>query len=239
MTEWVFQAPEDLRGFFAEVLAAIGLVPPEARARAFGAEDAFQSGCGYGGWVPQGGGRFRLVYFPEGRGERWILLLDEAELRALASGAKRLLTPRIEKVERKAQRWPSGEGLLVWGRTNREAMAAGDREELACALEALRAQGAETPQSFRLWSRMDDLARVVVHGDRCALLVAFPDGTCACTDAGTAGGAPEREARGPGRGRRPLQGPQGTVARVGAGGVGAGGVRADGRAGSAPRGRGL
>ncbi|HEY3445828.1 MAG TPA: hypothetical protein VGK67_05650 [Myxococcales bacterium] len=175
MTEWVFEVPEDLRAFLLEVVEAIDQVPAQERAQAFRAEDAFQSGCGYGG---RDGERFRFVYFPERRGERWILALDEAEIRAFAGGARRLLTPRIEKAERKPQRWPSGEGLLVWGRTSREAMAAGDLQELACALEALRGQGKRSPQVFRLWSRLDDLLRAVVFEDRCALQVAFQDGTC-------------------------------------------------------------
>jgi hypothetical protein len=160
------EVPGDLRSFLAEVAEALDRVPPGEREARFKAEDVFQSGCGYGGRDRAGDGRFRFVYFPEGRGERWILTLDERDVRAFAGGARRLLTPRIEKAERKPQRWPSGEGLLVWGRTSREAMAAGDRAELACALEALRARGAVRPQAFRLWSRMDDLLRAVVHRDR-------------------------------------------------------------------------
>jgi len=190
MTEWVFEVPGDLRSFLAEVAEALDRVPPGEREARFKAEDVFQSGCGYGGRDRAGDGRFRFVYFPEGRGERWILTLDERDVRAFAGGARRLLTPRIEKAERKPQRWPSGEGLLVWGRTSREAMAAGDRAELACALEALRARGAVRPQAFRLWSRMDDLLRAVVHRDRCALAVAVQGGGCVRT-AGAAEAPPD------------------------------------------------
>lgn len=186
MTQWAFEVPHDLRSFFAEVVEALDRLPEGERAQAFRAEDSLQSGCGYGGREP-GGGRLRFVYFPERRGERWVLLLEEREVRAFAGGAKKLLTPRIEKADRRAQRWPSGEGLLVWGGTSREAMAAGNLEELARALEALRSQATSAPQVFRLWSRMDDLMRAVVCRDRCALEVAFQDGTCVRSEGGSGG----------------------------------------------------
>lgn len=175
MTQWLFEVPEDLRAFLAEVVARLDARPA---AGALDAEDALQSGCGYGGRVA-GTDAFRFVYFTEARDERWTLSLTEKEIRAVAAGAQRKVAPRVEPIGHRVRPRPSGEAILQWGASGREAMRVQSAAELAAALEGVRALGERRPQAFRLWSRRDDLLRGVVSGGECALQVVWSDGTYA------------------------------------------------------------
>ncbi|MBI5542837.1 MAG: hypothetical protein HY901_03035 [Deltaproteobacteria bacterium] len=173
MAKRSFEVPDDFRDFLREVVKIL----EGARERSLlDAEDALQSGCGYGGRV-DGCDGYQFVYFSETSRERWTVRLGERQIREIAGG--RLREVPAEVVSTARQRCSgAGEGdtLLLWGQQAHDALVAEDAQGLAEGLDALHRLAQRRPCGFQVWSRFDDLLHGVLFEDECALQVVWSNG---------------------------------------------------------------
>src|SRR5439155_5430222 len=85
------------------------------------ADDALRDDCGYGGRI-DGAIRYRFTYLSGDGVDRWTIVLDELELRAIADGLQIEAEAEHDEVIRTQRRTPTGEPLLIWGAYNDDAL---------------------------------------------------------------------------------------------------------------------
>jgi hypothetical protein len=161
----LFLVPDDFRAFMRAVVA--DLDAPEGKL--VDAEDAFQDPCGYGGRIDTGA--FRFHYLTRDGIHRWITVLSEDEIRAIADGLQIEAEGERSEISRVHPRQPTGEPLLIWGGYNDDALSVRSLDHLVAALEILRVHALEQPRIVRVWSPSDDQLVAAMWRDHCALYV--------------------------------------------------------------------
>ncbi len=128
--------------------------------------EALESACARGGRI-DGTDVFRFVYIGDGD-RRYAIELREQQIRDIATGnLSEVDASPFDETTRTAR----GEPLLVWGEYDEDALRIRTLGDLALALDALRAVGAQIPLAVRLWSPADDQLVSVLNGPDCALYV--------------------------------------------------------------------
>jgi hypothetical protein len=157
-----FPIPDDFRAFMRDVA---GKVDWGDREDLRGSE-ALQHACGRGGLVE--GGTFRFTYLEKDGHGRWEIELSEQQIRDIANG----ILVEVEGVQlAEGTRTARGDALLVWGEYDEDALRTRSTNELAIALDGLRAIGTVQPCLVRLWSTGDDQAVAAFSGPDCAIYV--------------------------------------------------------------------
>ncbi|HEX4423667.1 MAG TPA: hypothetical protein VH165_37410 [Kofleriaceae bacterium] len=134
------------------------------------AEDAFQDDCGYGGRI-DGATKYRFTYLTPDGVHRWVVALDELEIRAIVDGLQIEAEGERFEIVRTRSRQPTGEPLLIWGAYNDDALLVHNLDDLMLSLETLRLYALDKPRIFRVWSSSDDQLVAAVWRDVCALYV--------------------------------------------------------------------
>jgi hypothetical protein len=159
-----FLVPDDFRAFLR---AVVDYLDGPAAGKLLDAEDAFQAACGHGGRIA-GTSSYRFSYLTADGAQRWTIVLEELELRAIVDG---LQIEAEAEVVRTGFRKPSGDPLLVWGAYNDDALIVHSLDDLAAALDTLRLYALDKPRVLRMWSSSDDQLIAAIWGDECALYV--------------------------------------------------------------------
>jgi hypothetical protein len=160
-----FLVPDDFRAFMRSVVADLDA----PNGKLVDAEDAFQDACGYGGRID--GGAYRFHYLTHDGSHRWITVLAEDEIRAIADGLQIEAEGERSEISRTHQRPPAGEPLLIWGGYNDDALSVRNLDDLVAALETLRLHALDEPRIVRIWSPSDDQLVAAIWRDLCALYV--------------------------------------------------------------------
>jgi hypothetical protein len=162
-----FLVPDDFRAFMRVVVAYLDAPGSD---KLLDAEDAFQGECGHGGRV-DGATGYRFTYLTADGVHRWVITLDELEIRAIVDGLQIEAAGERSEVVRTGQRQPTGEPLLIWGAYNDDALIVHRLDDLVVALDTLRVYALDKPRIFRMWSSSDDQLVAAVWRDACALYV--------------------------------------------------------------------
>jgi hypothetical protein len=154
-----FAVPEAFRELMRDVTAQLdwgegALVGP----------DAIKAACGSGGRI-EGTDVFRFVYTADGR--LFEIELREQQIRDIVAGN----LSEIDADQVDGTRVARGEPLLVWGEYDDDALRIRTLGDLALALDALHAIGAQFPLAIRLWNASDDQIVCVMNGIDCAMYV--------------------------------------------------------------------
>jgi hypothetical protein len=134
------------------------------------AEDAFHDECGHGGRI-DGFSKYRFTYLTPDGVHRWVVNVDEAEIRAIVDGLQIEADGERFEVQRTTGRTASGTPLLIWGAYNDDALLIQGLDDLMVALETLRLYALDKPRVLRVWSSSDDQLVAAIWRDVCALYV--------------------------------------------------------------------
>ncbi|HET9620842.1 MAG TPA: hypothetical protein VFP84_05735 [Kofleriaceae bacterium] len=134
------------------------------------AEDAFHDECGHGGRI-DGVSRYRFAYLTPDGAYRWVITIDEHEIRAIVDGLQIEAEGERFEVVRTNARQPTGAPLLIWGAYNDDALLVQSLDDLTIALDTLRVYALDKPRIVRMWSSSDDQLVAVMWRDHCALYV--------------------------------------------------------------------
>ncbi len=162
-----FLVPDDFRNFMRQVVAYLDAPGGE---KLLDAEDAFQDECGYGGRI-DGAISYRFTYLTRDGVHRWVVQVDEAEIRSIVDGLQIEATGERFEVVRTTDRQPTGQPLIIWGAYNDDALTIQGLDELNVALETLQLYALDKPRVVRMWSASDDQLVAVISGEICALYV--------------------------------------------------------------------
>lgn len=162
-----FLVPDDFRNFMRTVVAYIDSPGSD---KLLDAEDAFQDECGFGGRV-DGATRYRFTYLTPDGVHRWVIGVEEAEIRAIVDGLQIEAAGEKSEVVRTRQRQPTGEPLVIWGAYNDDALVIHSLDDLMVALETLQLYALDKPRVVRMWSSSDDQLVAVIWREVCALYV--------------------------------------------------------------------
>jgi hypothetical protein len=160
-----FLVPDDFRAFMRSVVADLDA----HHGRLVDAEDAFQDACGYGGRID--GGTYRFHYLTRDGAHRWVTVLAEEEIRAIADGLQIEARGERTALVRTHARPASGHPLVIWGDHNDDALSVRTLDHLIAALEILWLSAREQPRIVRIWSTRDDQLVAAISRDQCALYV--------------------------------------------------------------------
>jgi hypothetical protein len=160
-----FLVPDDFRAFMRSVVSELDA----PGGKVIDAEDAFQDACGYGGRID--GDAYRFHYLTRDGTHRWITVLAEHEIRAIADGLQIEARGERSEISRVHQRPANGDPLLIWGAYNDDALCVRSLDDLVAALETLRLHALDEPRIVRIWSPSDDQLVAAVWRDHCALYV--------------------------------------------------------------------
>jgi len=159
-----FQIPDEFRAFMRDVAAKLDWI--DDRSALLG-PDAVTSECARGGRVDNSD-LYRFMYFGKDGHSRLEIELHEQQIRDIAGGH----LSEVDAIELEpGTRTQRGEPLLVWGEYDDDALTVRTLGDLAIAVDALHAIGAEQPCMIRLWSAADDQVVCVLDHLDCALYV--------------------------------------------------------------------
>lgn len=162
-----FLVPDDFRAFMRTVVAYLDAPGTD---KLLDAEDAFHDECGHGGRI-DGVSKYRFAYLTPDGVYRWLVTVEEHEIRSIVDGLQIEAEGERFEVVRTGARQPTGAPLLIWGGYNDDALLVQSLDDLTVALDTLRQYATDKPRIVRMWSSSDDQLVAVLWREVCALYV--------------------------------------------------------------------
>ena len=162
-----FLIPDDFRAFMT---GAVKVIDSPSEDRFLDAEDALRHESSHGGRI-DGIFTYRFHYVSPDRRERWVIVLEETQIRDIAYGLLIEVEAEREDATRSGLHVRSGDPVLVWGEFREDSLRSADAAELAVALDALHEAAFGAPRMLRIWSVADDQVVAVIWRNECALYV--------------------------------------------------------------------